>query len=215
MATIYFPGCKYTAHSPENSAKLGLYLMEHHHMSVVGCCSTYHQSLTNQDTAVYICTTCRAILQESAPQAKLVSIWEVLAQDDTFPWPNYKGLDITVQDCWRSREDRAMQYAVRHVLKRLNCNVHEIEANYDKSEYCGVTLLNPPHPRYEQLVPKRFIENAGDKFHAHSQEEQAIQMKAHCAQFQTETVACYCTGCLTGLKIGGVKGVHLMDLLWP
>lgn len=38
-------------------------------------------------------------------------------------------------------------------------------------------------------------------------------MQEHGKQFTTDKVVCYCTGCLHGLKLGGVNAVHLMDLI--
>lgn len=34
-------------------------------------------------------------------------------------------------------------------------------------------------------------------------------------QFTTEEVVCYCHYCLEGLKLGGVKGMHIAELLFP
>lgn len=212
MAEVYFPGCKYTAHAPDNSAALGIYFMKKG-ASVAGCCSTDHAKLTAEDTAIYSCNTCHAILQESAPQAKLRSVWEVLARDDRFLWPDYGGKSVILQDCWRIRENRPMQDALRTVLQRMNCKVIELGENYAQANFCGTTLLKPPSPRYETLAPVRFLQNAGDKFQPHTQEEQVAQMQEYCRRFGSDTVVCYCTGCLEGLRIGGANVIHCMDMV--
>ncbi len=214
MALIYFPGCKYTAHSPENSKRLQAYLQERFAVTVTGCCSKNYQTLSGQDTFVFVCPTCWAILRESAPHAKSLSIWELLAGDERFLWPDYQGRTVTIQDCWRTFDNRGMQNAVRTVIKRMNLKALEIDDSYDKAGFCGVSLLKPYSPRYEYLAPVRFIQNAGHKFSPCSEEEQKILMKEHCRQYLTDTVACYCTGCLEGIRIGGVGGVHLMDLVF-
>ena len=213
MSFIYYPGCKYTNRAPENSKKLTEYLHERFDMKITGCCSTYYRSLSSKDTAVYVCPTCCAILQESAPQAEIMSVWELLNEDDKFPWPNYEGKEVTIQDCWRTHDNRPMQDAIRSILRRMNFQTVEIQEAYDKANFCGISLLKLQSPRYERLAPKRFIEDAGDKFIPCTEEDQIRQMKAHCLQYQTDTVVCYCTGCLEGLQIGGAHGVHLMDLV--
>lgn len=215
MAYLYYPGCKYTKHAPEKSKKLTEYLRERFDIGAAGCCSTDYKSLSSKDTAVYICPTCRAVLQECAPQAELISIWELLDGDDRFPWPDYAGRSVTVQDCWRTYDNRPMQDAVRSVLRRMNIQAVELEKAYDRADFCGVSLLKPQPARYERLAPKRFIEHAGDKFTPCTQEEQIKQMREHCSQVLTDAVVCYCTGCLEGLQIGGAHGVHLMDLVIP
>ena len=213
MACIYFPGCKYTAHSPEKSKQLSEYLEKKMGIGTTGCCSIHYKDLTEEDTAIYICPTCRAILQESAPQAKLMSVYELLMEDGDFPWPDYKGTKITVQDCWRIYDERPMQDAVREVLKRMNFSVFEIEDSFEKADFCGISLLRPYSERYEYLARKRFIEDAGNKFVSYPPEEQKRIMEQHCAQYKTEFVTCYCTGCLEGLELGEAKGIHLMDLI--
>lgn len=40
-------------------------------------------------------------------------------------------------------------------------------------------------------------------------------MKDHCAQYETDTVVCYCHYCLEGLKTGEVDGRHIAHLLFP
>lgn len=210
---IYFPGCRYTAHAPENSERLTAYLRERFQMEITGCCSVGHGALTDADTAVYVCPTCRAILLESTPQARLLSVWALLDSDGGFPWPDYRGKAITVQDCWRSREDRPMQEAVRSILRKMNFDLLEIGEAYERTEFCGTSLLSARPPRYEKLAPLRFVQNAGDQFIEQPPEVQAARMRAHCAQYETDAVACYCTACLAGLKTGGAGGVHLMDLI--
>lgn len=213
MSLIYFPGCKYTAHSPINNDKIQNYLKKRFDMHITGCCSTSMSGVSDEDIAVYICPTCGAFLQEHSPQIKSISVWEILDEDSDFSWPNYHGEVIAVQDCWRAYDNRALQNAVRSILSRMNIVTEEIEASYDKADYCGISLLKPYSPRYERFAPMRFIENAGDKFIPHTEEEQRVLMQKHCAQFKTDKVVCYCTGCLEGLSIGGVNGIHLMDLV--
>lgn len=35
------------------------------------------------------------------------SLWEVIDQDDAFAFPDYRGMRVTLQDCWRTRDRRA------------------------------------------------------------------------------------------------------------
>ncbi len=58
----------------------------------------------------------------------------------------------------------------------MNIITEEIEASYDKADYCGISLLKPHSPRYEGFAPVRFIENSGNKFVPRTEEEQRILM---------------------------------------
>lgn len=213
MPLLYFPGCKYTAHNPVASQKIQNYVAKNYQAQIAACCSIDYKKPTPGQTCVYVCPTCAGILRESAPQAKVISIWELLQNDHKFPWPDYQNEEISLQDCWRSFDDNNLHQAIRQVLK--NCNIKVIEGadNREKSRFCGLSLLKPPSPRYHKLAPKRFIQRGADIFTPCSEEEQLKKMQEHCRHFKTETVICYCTGCLEGLQKGGKTAVHLMDIL--
>ncbi len=213
MSVFYFPGCKVTLHSPENSRKIRQYLMQRYDMRSAGCCNTQLDRLTGSQTAVYICPTCGAFMKEYTPETASSSVWENLENDDAFPWPDYGGEAISVQDCWRSFDNRPMQNAIRHILKRMNVEVVEIGENFEKTNFCGISLMKPQSPRYARFAPVRFIERAGEKFIPKTEPEKTEKMKKHARQFTTAKVVCYCTGCLEGLEIGGVNAVHLLDLV--
>lgn len=213
MADIYFPGCHYTLHSPQNSRKIRDWLRKKHGIRPLGCCSVHLDRIRPNDRAIYVCPTCGAFIDEYAPQAEGLSVWEILENDDAFPWPDCRGEKMSVQDCWRMRENRSLQKAVRAILRRMNIETAEIARAFNKTDFCGISLFKPASPRYAKFAPLRFIENAGDKFVALPDAEKRERMTRHCRQFGTEKVVCYCTGCLEGLQLGGAKGIHLMDLV--
>ena len=213
MTDIYFPSCNYSRYSPTNSRKIQNYLSSRHNLKITSCCSLEYQQLTAENTAVFVCPTCAAILRESAPQADLISIWQFLLKDENFLWPDYHGEVMSVQDCWRSCQDVNLHNAVRKIMQKCRINSVEIEENRQQSRFCGITLLKPPSPRYHKLAPKYFIENAKDIFTPCDEAEQTQRMLNHCRQFKTEKVICYCTGCLEGLQKGGKNAVHLMDII--
>lgn len=190
MPYTYFPGCKYTALSPQTSAKIKDYLQKKE-VSVTGCCRINHKILTHEDTALVICPTCYFNLLDTAPQADTISIWEFLAEQDDFPWPDYHGKEITVQDCIDTRNHLKWQQAVRTILNRMNLKVVEIEKSYEKADFCNIETSKSPEPNEKQME----------------------QLLDHCSQYTTESVVCYCTGCFNSLKIGGIHGIHLMDLI--
>jgi hypothetical protein len=215
MATIYFPSCKFKADYPQAAEKIQFYLNNHFHMNITDCCQKNLQFLTPIDTAVCICNTCAAYCDESAHAKAVVSVWEIIANDDAFPFPNYKGEPITLQDCWRTYDKPTVHNAVRAVMQKMNIEVIELPANREKSNFCGITLLQPAPPNYGKFAPKRFIAEAPvNFFQNHTAEDKTAAMKKHCEQISTEKVACYCKGCADGLRIGGKQPVHIMELLF-
>lgn len=214
MNMIYFPSCKFTAYSPESSRKIKEYLQTNYDMKIAGCCRPGHKSVAKEDTVVYICNTCGAFCRESSAANQVISVWELLADDKNFIFPDYQHKKITLQDCWRSYDNLAQQQAIRKILSRMNIDVLEMEENHHNTKYCGVSTYEPLPKQNGELAPQRFIENAEGFFSSHTPEEQASRMKEHCAALQTDEVVGYCTTCIKGIDLGGKKGVHLLDLLF-
>lgn len=215
MAIFYFPSCKFKVGYPETSKKMAEYVNERFGMTITGCCRGNLEMLSEEDTAICICNTCAAFCDESSKASKVISILEIIANDKKFPFPDYKGEEITIQDCWRTYDKRSVQDAVRKLMQKMNVHVVELPENFEKTRYCGISLLQPLLAYFENFAPKRFIKDAPNElFLPHTDEEKMMQMRVHCAELTTDRVACYCKACADGLNLGGKKAVHMMELLF-
>jgi len=215
MAVIYFPGCKFKAGYPKTAQRVADYINQSFVMTITGCCRGNLELLKEEDTAVCTCNTCSAFCNESSKATKVISIWEIIANDENFPFPDYKGEEITLQDCWRAYDKRSVQDAVRKLMKNMNLRVVELPENFEETRFCGTSLLQTLSAYNEEFAPKRFVKDApNDLFLPHTDEEKLTQMHAHCAEITTDRVACYCKGCADGLNLGGKKSVHMMELLF-
>lgn len=55
--------------------------------------------------AVYSsCHNCLNIIEETKPAVGVFSIWEAIAADPDFDFPDFRGRQAVLQDCWRSRK---------------------------------------------------------------------------------------------------------------
>ncbi|XEQ97635.1 hypothetical protein SPX_24990 [Sporomusa paucivorans] len=214
MSAIYLPSCKFTAHSPEASKRIKNYLSENYDIQIGGCCRPFHKQLTSDDTVIYICNTCSAFCLEDSAAEKIISVWELLAEDTHFSFPDYSHRKMALQDCWRSYDNAAQQKAVRRILQRMNINIEELDENYNKTRFCGVSLYEPLPKQNGEFAPNRFIENAEGLFIPHTEDEQAALMKKHCDKINSHEVVCYCTACIKGINLGEKNGVHLLDLMF-
>lgn len=210
---VYYPSCNFTKSSPEGSKRIKDFLKERYGMKISGCCRPGHKSLTDEDTAVTICQSCSAIIRENVPESKEISLWEILDKDKDFPWPDFKGEKITIQDCWRARDKKSLHDAVRSIMKKMNIEIVELEENYEKSEFCGVFRYNPMREGNVKIAPKYFIDEMEGKLEFHTEEEQQKLMEEHSKLYTTERIVCYCNSCLRGVTQGGANGVHLIDLI--
>ena len=212
MATIYFPSCKFSAFSPESSQKICNYLQTQHNMIIGECCRKGRLALTKEDTAVFICHTCRAICAESSAAGQTLSLWEIMDGAPQLSLPDYKGLELSIQDCWRSFDKVNEQKAVRNLLTKMNISIIEQEDNFEKTKFCGTSLFSGAHEENNMLAPKRF--GGSNIFISLAEEEQISHMKAHCKNIITESVLCYCVTCAMGINAGGKKAIHLLDLIY-
>lgn len=214
MRVIYFPSCKFTAKFPQISQKIETYLKNNHAAQIAGCCKLNLNKITATDTVVYICNTCAAFFNESTPAKNVLSLWELLLKDVDFQYPDYPKRKLTVQDCWRTYDNRAQQEAVRQILRKMNIETAELGDNYEKTRFCGYSLYEPLPARYDELAPKRFVTAAAGFFQAHSQQEKELLMKRHCSEIKTPEAVCYCVACFNGLALGGKKGIHLAEMVF-
>lgn len=113
MANLYFPGCKVKGDFPAASEKLAAYIQSKRVVTPVGCCRVDHDKLTPADTAVVVCNNCANIIAESGDPGQIEFVWEIIDNDPEFPFPDYHGEKMTIQDCWLAVEKRHVQDAIR------------------------------------------------------------------------------------------------------
>ncbi len=233
----YIASCIFTERYPDVSDRIQKYIKNRYGMEIVRCCvpkyklSYFEERMPDRykeswaslpdcadfsagDTVYALCHNCLSILEETKPQVAAKSLWELILEDDSFVFPDYKGMEITIQDCWRSKGRRNEQESVRALLAKMNINVRELKDNYDDTDFCGASLYRPSPKRNLQLAPIRYVQNAKGKFEPHTSEEQEAIMKEYCKQFETDTVVAYCHYCTEGLKLGGVNTKHIAELLF-
>ena len=234
---FYVAACAFTEDYPELSRKIQNYLHERFNMPIIRCCVAnyrvadcdtrvaqwyqpewkkvkHYEKFPPGSTMISICHNCSAIYEESRPEIQRESIWEFVLSDESFSYTDYHGEEITIQDCWRSKENLAEQEAVRELLRRMNFEIVELEENHEQTKFCGVSLYQPQVPRNPKLAPRRFLHGAQGLFQPHTDEQKKSLMLEHCSQIRTEKVAAYCHYCVRGLKLGEAKVFHLAELLF-
>lgn len=234
---FFVASCVFTEEYPELSRKVQAYVRETFSLPIIRCCVAsykvgefenrmpdwyreewralpHYEKFPAGSTMVSLCHNCSAIFEERHPEIQRQSLWELILEDKNFRYPDYGDEKISVQDCWRQKENRAEQEAVRELLRRMNFQIVELEENFERTKFCGYSLYQPQPPRNPKLAPKRFLYGAQGLFQEHSQEEKLRLMREHCAKIPTEKVAAYCHYCVRGLNLGGKIGLHLARLLF-
>lgn len=208
----YLPGCDVRKNHPEAINKLQRY-MEQNGAMIDTCCRVENTFLNEQDMIVNNCTLCQIVLNETHKDNECLSLYEYILKDSSFNWVDHQGESITIQDCWRTRDDLALQKAVRKCLTKMNFNIVEMKENYDKTKYCGVWLYNPPFKDCLKIAPITFNNIEKNYTHLLSEEKQLDLMQEWVKQYTTNTTVVYCNGCEKGIKMGGRNVKHIVDLL--
>ena len=213
---IYLPSCNFSAASPESSRKIRAYLARKPKVRVAGCCRKEQAAMQPEDVVISICLTCSAITREVSPQVTEMSFWEYVLTDPAFPWPDFHGERITLQDCWRARHLPVLHRAVRACLRRMNFQIVELDANKECAQFDGTWLFNRTGVERNRSIAPVFAAEAERCLTPLPEAEQRSRMEEHARQYATERIVAYCNACLAGIRLGTQsqkRGVHLMDLL--
>ena len=138
-------------------------------MPVAGCCRFDKTAWPAGETALYFCQACRETLEaKPGNQLALENLFVWLAEQKDFPWPDYSGLTVNVQDCWRDREHPEIFDGARACLKKMGVAVIEMEENWEKSVFCGNLHFEPKKPENIALLQSR----PGVPLYEYGEEEQ-------------------------------------------
>lgn len=215
MAKIFLPSCKITAGYPKESEALAKYIQKKFGIEPLGCCRVNYQNFTDEDTVIVICNNCSKIVEESSKAGNIQFVWDIIDSDSDFVFPNYHGESMTIQDCWITKDNKKLQNTVRSLMKKMNIKIVEIENCYEKTDYCGINLVNPATQSNQQLAPNLWLKRAPEIANVIPKDKQAEYFKEYCKKFKTDKVVCYCKSCVSGINMGEKIGVHLIELLFP
>ena len=214
MATYYFPSCKVTAQFKDASKRARAYVNDKLGLTPIGCCRPNHAKLAAEDTAVIVCNNCALIIGENT-DANIEFLWQVIDQDPDFPFPDYHGEKMTLQDCWIAFDKPQAHEAVRSLMRKMNIEVVELAENRENTKFCGPNLCAPCTESNAELAHKRYVEDFPHMFTPMGEGEQVAHFQEHCGHIQTDEVVCYCKFCADGINMGGKQGRHLVELLFP
>lgn len=230
----YVASCVFTAKHPQVSARILEYIAPKSDMYILRCCvpdwrvheyeekmpegriqETWRNlpetgALQPGDEVWSLCHNCSNIIEEQHPGVQVNSLGELIAQDADFPFPDYVGPRVTLQDCWRAgaggRAESAGQDACGICRgKRAPCTDRFLRL-------FSVPAAGGTQP---QAGTRHYAQEAQGKFLSHTEEGQRQIMQAYCSQYPPETVVCYCHYCMEGPEVGGMDARHIAHMLFP
>ncbi|MBW9157662.1 (Fe-S)-binding protein [Clostridium sp. FP2] len=192
MNQVFAPGCTLMLYKPKLVDKLKMIIVsEFGEMpTLLTCC--FHDPKLDQGTRVItVCSACDKSYRELYEGIRAVLFWEVLADSVTFNFPDYKGVEMAIQDTCYSRKEERYLNAIRKLLARMNIKVIEPKLTGSKAICCG------------------------DHFYGKLPVEQVNElMKKRAQQMPCEEVVVSCVSCIKSMYIGGKKPRFIIDLLF-
>ena len=213
-AFMFFPGCRLSGSLPQNVQNSYQYLMKNLPDGVglmLGCCGAPAEWAGRQDdftrvsekfleqwrqmgcsTVIAACSSCYSLFRKFLPKDKLRSLWEVI---DTCGLPDsscqQQNMTLTVHDPCSSRHEPRVHQAVRNILKKLGCELHELVLSRDLTECCGYGgLMCFANRDLAAKVINRRIDASPDDF------------------------VTYCAVCQDHFLSQGKNTVHLLELIF-
>ena len=194
MKYIYAPGCALMIHKPHLAEKLKTVIEEMYGPmdTLLSCCFNTPE-LEEETCIITPCTTCNNRYRTLYKDKNCTSSYflATLAESETFPFPDYQGMNMSIQDTCSGRTDDLYLNAIRKLLKRMNINIVEAERSGKRGKCCGQTLYGK--------APQEKVETF---------------MKNRAQEMPAENVVVYCASCIQGISLGNKKARFIIDLLF-
>jgi len=189
---VFAPGCALMIDRPELAEKLHFILNENlGKMDNLMICCHHDPQFKTKTEVINICPGCDKRYANDYQNCSTISLWEILAESDFFPFPNYQGKRMTIHDACPTRNKEKVHQAVRTLLHKMNLQLVEPKNTGTKSICCGDSFYG--------LIPTEKVKD---------------QMKKRASQMPKEDVVVYCVSCVKSMFIGGKSPHYLIDLLF-
>lgn len=189
---VYAPGCALMVYKPHLARQVLAHLSASEGGSAqhLTCCRN-DPGLPAGTCVINTCAGCDRRYRESHEGISTISLWEVLAGSDTFPFPDYAGAEMSVHDACPTRTEPRVQDAVRRLLERMNIRAVEPERTRGSAVCCG-----------DDFFGKLPLEQVKER------------MRLRADSMPREDVVVYCVSCVKAMHIGGKRPRYLVDLLF-
>ena len=192
MRKVYAPGCALMLYKPELAQKIleflniGLDDIPEHLI-----CCRHDPNLETGTQVINTCAGCDRRYRELYEGISTISLWEMLAESKTFPFPDYEGVEMTIHDACPTRTEERIHSAIRKLLEKMNIKIIEPQNTRTKAVCCGDSFYN--------TLPLEQVKK---------------QMKRRSDEMPCDNVVVYCVSCIKAMYIGGKKPRYIIDLLY-
>ncbi len=192
MKRVFAPGCALMIYKPHLAAKVHEVLNEKYGtMEFLTACCKHEPNYSEPTEVINICPGCDKRYSNDYKNISTISLWEVMAEDDSFNFPDYHGKSMTILDACPTREKEKVHTAIRKILGKMNIVLTEPKKTRTKSTCCGDSFYG--------VIPVEDVKK---------------QMSKRAAEMPADDVVVYCVSCIKSVFIGTKKPQYLVDLLF-
>ena len=192
MKYIYAPGCALVSYKPHLSDKLKEFVVSQFGPAdtLLTCC--FDSPDLDQDVCLLTpCETCAQTYRKLYPDMKIVNLLKTIADCPDFPFPDYHGYSMSIQDTCAARSNPETLETVRTLLQKMNIQLQEPEKTGTRAKCCGQVL-------YGKMDISK-VENF---------------MRNRAGEMPCNDVVVYCASCIISMTVGGRQPRYLLDLLY-
>jgi len=191
MKTMFAPGCALMLYKPHVAEKLHEILNKQFGpVEMFLTCCKHDPDLTEKVKIINVCPGCNKRFKNDYEKTNTVSLWELLAESDDFPFPDYHGKEMSIIDACPTRQQPQIHDAIRLLLKKMDITLIEPLKTKSEGTCCGDTFFG--------TIPTEKVK---------------VLMKKRTAEMPADDVVVYCVSCTKSVFIGGKTPHYLVDLL--
>lgn len=188
---VFAPGCAMMMYKPELATQLHASITAlFGPMDILNTCCKHDPRFTEPTEIINVCPGCNKRFESLYANVTTITLWELLAESESFSFPDYNGKEMTILDACPPREKPVIHEAIRTLIHKMNIRITESTLTKAKSTCCGDSF-------YPQLPAAKVNE----------------LMKKRTDEMPLENVVVYCVSCIQSVAIGGKTPRYLPDLL--
>ena len=192
MKYIYAPGCALLIYKPRLAEKLKEYVEEvYGKMDTLMTCCFKQPHLEPGTCLITPCSTCDKRYASLYKECSTIYILEDLAKSETFQFPDYGGVEMSIQDTCSGRTDEKYLNTIRTLLERMNIRLVEADRSGKRGKCCGQVF-------YGKLPVEKVEE----------------KMRERAQEMPREDVVVYCSSCIQSMSVGGKRPRFILDLIF-
>lgn len=192
MNYIFAPGCALLLYKPDLAEAAHEFLVSSlGEMEMLLTCCQHIPPIPEGTTVINVCPGCDRRYRTEYDSPRTISLWELVAESDTFPFPDYGSQPMTIIDACPTRDQDRIHDALRTLASKMNIELVEPDRTKRSATCCGDIS-------YGKTPTRLVIE----------------QMKSKADEMPLDNIIVYCISCIKAMFVGARHPRYMLDLLF-